>query len=215
MGDVWLWGNCWLKHQVTRKDQTWCHCHHCHNQYNDHCYNHHKIIAKIFIMIIATLQAVLSSNKHRRSKGWVAGREQCDHQSLTTEVPFHHPALYLAVCMTLLSQNPLTVSTTQQSTTYWTTTQSTTSTTTTTTTTTSTTTKPPVMLYNDHIVVSTDPDALAIYGSILSGTWEIPQGQEKKIFLCLYVEIIKVQHNHHRGRHGHGQQQRNHHQVKQ
>ena len=119
------------------------------------------------------------------------------------------------MCMILLSQNPLTVSTTQQSTTYWTTTQSTASTTTTTTTTTtSTTTKPPVMLYNDHIVVSTDPDALAIYGSILSGTWEIPQGQEKKIFLCLYVEIIKVQHNHHRGRHGHGQQQRNHHQVK-
>ena len=213
MGDVWLWGNCWLKHQVTRKDQTWCHCHHCHNHHNDHCYNHHK--NHIIIMIIATLQAVLSSNKHRRSKGWVAGREQCDHQSLTTEVPFHHPALYLAVCMTLLSQNPLTVSTTQQSTTYWTTTQSTTSTTTTTTTTTttSTTTKPPVMLYNDHIVVSTDPDALAIYGSILSGTWEIPQGQEKKdIFVPL--TIIKVQHNHHRGRHGHGQQQRNHHQVK-
>ena len=58
-----------------------------------------KIIAQIILMIIATLQAVLSSNKHRRSKGWVAGREQCDHQSLTTEVPFHHPALYLAVCM--------------------------------------------------------------------------------------------------------------------
>ena len=97
VGDVWLWGNCWLKHQVTRKDQTWCHCHHCHNHHNDHCYNHHK--NHIIIMIIATLQAVLSSNKHRRSKGWVAGREQCDHQSLTTEVPFHHPALYLAVCV--------------------------------------------------------------------------------------------------------------------
>ena len=86
--------------------------------------------------------------------------------------------------MTLLSQNPLTVSTTQQSTTYWTTTQSTTSTTTTTT---STTTKPPVMLYNDHIVVSTDPDALAIYGSILDGTWQIPQGQKKRYFFAFTI----------------------------
>ena len=37
----------------------------------------------------------------------------------------------------------------------------------------------------------------------------------RKNDIFLHLQIIKVQHNHHRGRHGHGQQQRNHHQVKQ
>ena len=184
VGDVWLWGNCWLKHQVTRKDQTWCHCHHCHNQYNDHYYNHHKNHCSNHF------------NDHRHTTGGSLKQQAPPIEGLGgwkramwppeshNRGTFPPSSLVSAACMTLLSQNPLTVSTTQRSTTYWTTTLSTTSTTTTTTTTTttSTTTKPPVMLYNDHIVVSTDPDALATYGSILSGTWEIPQGQEKKHF---------------------------------
>ena len=68
------------------------------------------------------------------------------------------------------------------------------------------------MLFNDHIVVSTDPEAIATFASVQSGTWHPPAGE---IFDFLQIHIVyamilvQLVHPGHHGQEG-GEQLKSH-----
>ena len=68
------------------------------------------------------------------------------------------------------------------------------------------------MLFNDHIVVSTDHEAIATFASLQSGTWHPPAGEIfdfSQIYNVWTIILVQLVYPGHHGQEG-GEQLKNH-----